>query len=272
MQYVNTASGDGRPAWRRLTPPRRRCRFRRRRRCCSLGSTGAPIRAPARDRANAPAPHAAWLPGATTTRDLQANAVGFQVPGASSYARSPRIASGRHHRPRAPTPATTRSPTSRRRCRRPAPGTYSGRERPGRHRRRPLRGLDAGGRLRGSDAAAAQPDRRRRFHHGLVGVAADHDPGIRVHDAAYGTRADDVGLRRLRGRRGADRRQRDRSNTTKLSDPGQPGEQLLRQLDHEPGDERHHAESQRLNNWAYDSSWSTRTGSCPTTRPRPTSS
>ena len=43
-------------------------------------------------------------------------------------------------------------------------------------------------------------------------------------------------------------------NTTKLSDPGQSGEQLLRRLDHEPGDERHHAQPRTTsNNFAYDS-------------------
>ena len=199
---------------------------------------------------NTPAAHAASgcpAPPLTNTTTCKANVVGLQVPGASNYTTvtantgNPAdfiVSSSANTRYTAFADVTSMVQAA-------GFGNVHRRQRAGGDRRRPLRRLDARGRLPGSLATAAEPDRGRRSDHGSVGIAGDHDPGIGVYDAAFGTRADDVGLRRVRGRRRADRRQRDAQHDQAVG-PGQSGEQLLRWLDHEPGDKRHHAQPQRL--------------------------
>ena len=66
--------------WRRSTPPRPRCRCRRRQRCCSRVCTG--------ERTRAAVPVLPPAPGCTapaTAPSCAANVVGLQLPGASDY-------------------------------------------------------------------------------------------------------------------------------------------------------------------------------------------
>jgi uncharacterized repeat protein (TIGR01451 family) len=125
------------------------------------------------------------------------------------------------------------------------------RERPGGHRRRPLRRLDARRRLPRLDPASAQPDYRRRFRHDQLLGAADNDPDLGLPDSAVGPGADHARVRVLRGRRGAHRRQRlaERDHAERWR---QPAERLHAQISN-LGTNVTTRNPNDLNNWDYDS-------------------
>ena len=124
------------------------------------------------------------------------NLVGFQVPRSVRLHDDPRRRRSTAQRPRRPSRYGAFADVTSM-VQAAGAGTYRGCERSGRHRRRPVRGLDARRRLSGPQPAAAQPDRRRRLHHRSVGVAADHYPGVWLPHASVRAGADDPRVRRV---------------------------------------------------------------------------
>ena len=148
---------------------------------------GADTSAGANQPTGGPAPHTApGCPGVSLA-GCPANVVGFQVPGGVRVHRADGDDPTRH--------LFGRVDPVQRVCERhvAGPGGRRGhvqrRECAGGHRRGSVRGLDAGRRLSGS----GQPPRNLTVDDGFVtvsvGVAADHDPGLRVPNAAVGARA-----------------------------------------------------------------------------------